>query len=306
MTFKSNEPQVFERPADVRVLKEYLSSLHGRPIITFEETTTAHWLYLELVDSVDRIVICDPCQNRLLCHGPKTDKIDAVKLCQLLRSGLLKEVYHSSHVLYELRCLVSAYEDVVRAGVRVQNQKSAVERGYGARSLSAPFILEHLSKDIELYEQSKEHYEAKFRELGRANPDIKILMGVAGIGVINAVKIVACVVEAHRFPYSGKYLSYCGLVKHEKISGQRSYGRRKARYNHMLKSVYKTAAMVAIRGNNPMRDYYQYLLDKGTAEHNARHAVARYIARVTYGVLKEGKPYDPNRWRTRALTRHAA
>jgi len=98
-------PRVFERPTDLKELKTYLSSLKGRTMITFEESGTAHWLYLELLDSAERILICDPFQNSLLFHGAKTDKIDARKLCELLRSGLLKEVYHSDSTLYELRLL---------------------------------------------------------------------------------------------------------------------------------------------------------------------------------------------------------
>jgi hypothetical protein len=63
----------------------------------------------------------------------------------------------------------------------------------------------------------------------------------------------------------------------------------------MLKSVYKTAALAVLKGNNPMRQYYEYLLAHGVAEHNARHAVARHIARISYGMLKNGTRYNPNR-----------
>jgi hypothetical protein len=59
-----------------------------------------------------------------------------------------------------------------------------------------------------------------------------------------------------------------------------------------LKGVYKLAAMSALGGNNPMREYYDVLLAKGIAPHHARNAVARYIARVTYGMLKHGTPYQ--------------
>lgn len=111
--------EVFERPANIKALQEYLQAMRGRIIITFEESGSAPWLYLELVDFAERIVICDPFANRLMQHGPKTDKLDAGKLCDLLRAGLLKEVYHSASALYELRQLVSGYQDVVRAGVRV-------------------------------------------------------------------------------------------------------------------------------------------------------------------------------------------
>ena len=297
MTARSKEPVVFERRSALRDLKQYLSSLKGRITMTFEETTTAQWLYLELRDTVDRIIICDPVHNRWLCHGPKSDKIDAAKLCVLLRNGLLKEVFHSADELYELRSLVSAYEDVVRSGVQALNQQSALKRGHSDHGNHASFILEHLNKNIELYRQTKEQYETKFQKFCRHNRSVKSLMAVSGIGTICAVKIVAVVVDARRFPNRGHFMSYCGLVKHEKLSGGRSYGQRKPRYSHTLKAVYKTAAKAAISGNNPIREYYEYLLGRGVAQHNARHAVARYIARVTYGMLKNGTRYEPYRWR---------
>ena len=101
-------------------------------------------------------------------------------------------------------------------------------------------------------------------------------------------------------------MSYCGLVKHEKISGRRSYGRRNPKYNHSLKAVYKSAALAAISGRNPIREYYDSLLEQGVAEYNARHAVARYIARITYGILKTNTPYEPYRWRHSDTTRDVA
>jgi transposase len=303
---RGKDPEVFERPSNIKALKKSLASLKGRTIITFEETTTAQWLYVELHESVERVLVCNPRHNRLLCQGPKTDKIDASKLCLLLRAGLLKEVFHAMNDLYELRLLVSGYQDLVQAGVRALNQKKALERGHGDQGKHAPFILQYLVKSIELYEENKEEYEAKFEAWCRHNRLLKMLLPVAGIGVISAVKILAVVVDAHRFRKANHYLSYCGLVKHEKLSGGRSYGRRKAPYNHTLKGVYKMAALSAINGKNPIREYYDHLIANGVAEHNARHAVARYIARITYGILKTGTPYEPYRWRSQEAKRNVA
>ena len=294
---RSHEPVVFERASDLRELKTYLLSLKGRVVLTFEETTTAHWLYLELRDCVERVVICDPHWNHLLSRGPKTDKIDAKKLCVLLRSGLLHEVFHSDDELYEVRCLVSAYLDVVQAGVRAINQRSALDRGHSDQGQHGTFIVGHLDQNIALYEQTKQEYEKKFRSFCRRNRQLKLLLSVPGIGTIGAVKILVTVVDARRFARRGQYLSYCGLVKHDKRSGGRSYDRRKAPYSRLLKSVYKTAALTAINGENPIREYYDSLLARGVAEHNARHAVARYIAVVTYGILKTKTPYQPYRSR---------
>lgn len=60
------EPVVFERSANLKSLKEYLETLRGRIVVVVEETATAQWLYLELHDAVERIVICNPHRNRLL------------------------------------------------------------------------------------------------------------------------------------------------------------------------------------------------------------------------------------------------
>lgn len=297
LTPKGSEPQVIERPTDLKELKLYLSQLHGTKIVTIEETTTAQWLYLELRDSVDQIIICDPYRNRLLSDGPKTDRIDARKLCLLLRAGLLKEVFHSADHLYELRRLVSAYEDVVKAGVRALNQRAAFLKADSDTKPTVRFILHELEQAIELYRTTKKTYEAKFAVLCRQNKQLRLHLQLPGIGHIGAVKIVATVVDARRFPHRGHYLSYCGLIRLVKTSGGRSYGQRTPRFSRRLKAVYKMAALAAISGRNAIRDYYDSLVARGVAEHNARQAVARYLARVSYGMLKTSQPYQPYRWR---------
>jgi Arc/MetJ-type ribon-helix-helix transcriptional regulator len=304
---RSKEPTVMERPADLKDLQQYLSSLKGSTVLTFEETSTAQWLFVELYDFVDRIIVCDPLHNRWLCHGPKTDKIDARKLCVLLQGGLLKEVFHSMDALYGLRSLVSSYDDVVRAGVRLLNQRRAMERSKSDTRHHAAFVLEHLDKSIELYRETKEQYAVKFTRFCRRHVSARHLLEVEGIGTIAAVKILATVIDAHRFRNRGHYLAYCGLVRNEKLSGGRSYGCRHPRYSRSLKAVYKTAAMTVIQhGDSPIRKYYEHLLGQGIAEHNARHAIARYIARITYGMLKTGTRYEPYRWRTTLETQRVA
>jgi hypothetical protein len=305
MNQKSKDPKVHERPSNIKELKDYLVSLKGRKILALEETTTSQWLYLELVDSVDRILVCDPFRNRLLSDGPKTDKIDAGKLCMLLRAGLLKEVFHSSDVLYDLRILVSAYEDLLGSGVRIMNQQDALERGHFTTNEHAPFILEHTKKSIAMYRASKQEYKRKFEKIVTKHTLAKNQKEIPGIGVIGAVKVVATVVDAHRFPYTGKYWCYCGLAQNEKFSGGRRYGHRRPRFNRRLKSVYKTAAASCISGTtNPMKQYYDHLIEKGIGELNARNAVARYIAKVSYGMLKNGRRYNPNYGRGETSEHH--
>lgn len=313
-TRKKSEPAVIEwDKSDVKLVKEYLTKLKGTIILTIEETTTSHWLYVELIDCVDRILICDPYQNRLLSSGPKNDKIDAGKLCRLLRSGLLKEVYHSCDNAYQLRQLVSAYDDLIKSGVQLQNQRSAVYRAAGLRYKKADsselkgrisdnvfrrFISGWQDRSIEQYFEDKACFEELIKQTVRGNKVINNLRGLPGIGYIFALKIYAAVIQAERFPKKGKYLSYCGLVMHEKFSGKMSYGRRNPRCNRQLKSVYKTAARTAVQGgNNPIFEYYESLINKGLTHKQAVLMAARHIASVSLGMMKSGQKYEPYRWR---------
>jgi transposase len=112
-------------------------------------------------------------------------------------------------------------------------------------------------------------------------------------GIKGGVKIVATVLNPHRFPDRGHYLAYCGLVWHQKFSGGRSYGQRRPRFDRLLKSVYKTAAVAVLHGQSALRDYYDALRAKGVADHHARHALARKIATISYGLWKNNTAYRP-------------
>ena len=301
MTKKSNKITAIDVPADIKELQLYLSQLKGAKILAIEETTTSQWLYTELVDLVEKLFVCDPYRNRLLSEGPKTDKIDASKLVQLLRANLMKEVYHSSHEFVNMRRLVSGYNDLVKAGVQLKNQRHALIRAVGKDSKSKvqmeheleQFVLENIEKQIQVYEEDKKRYEKTFKKLGKKHKEIRHQKSLPGINWINAIKIVARVTTPYRFPEKGNYLSYCGLVKLDKKSGGKSYGRKESRYSRELKYVYKTAAQAAIGGNNFLNGYFEYLLrEKRYSEKQARNAVARRVAILSWGVFKSGKKYQ--------------
>lgn len=77
----------------------------------------------------------------------------------------------------------------------------------------------------------------------------------------------------------------------ERESGGVIYGRKDSRYSRELKSVYKIGAVTAIGGNNPINDYYEYLMrEKGYPDYQARHKAARRLAILSLGVFKIRHP----------------
>jgi transposase len=185
---------------------------------------------------------------------------------------------------------------VIRAGVRCRNQQEALQRGHRDQtkgSVGFQLTQDYLGQSLALYEQTKAQYQQRFAQLCRRLRPLQILITLPGIGRIGAVTIAAYVVDAHRFLRRGHYLSYCGLVTHEKRSGGKSYGRRRGRYNHALKAVYKMAALAVLRStNSPFRPYIEHLRAAGCAEYNVRHALARLLATISLGMLKHGQRFD--------------
>jgi hypothetical protein len=291
---RPNKVRISEHPSNYKELQRMLGEIEGRRILVLEESSPAHWLYLQLHDYAEKIVICDPYRNRLLSDGPKNDPIDAGKLCMLLYSGMIKEIYHSQEKVFELRKYVSSYMDLVKMGVRVKNQRTGFlsqeckskKMSEQIETESTGFVLDLQTEQISLYETQKEKYEKLFKKLCKENKTLKHLCSIPGIAEISAVKILAMMVDAKRFCDVRHYLAYCGLVSHIIESGGKVYGRRRPRYCRVLKDVYKTAVATVINGNSPLRKTYEYYLNKGISEHNARHALARYIARISFGIVK--------------------
>ncbi len=109
------------------------------------------------------------------------------------------------------------------------------------------FVLEGLDLQIQRYEIEKVRYLKKFKECKKNYPMIKIISDIPGIGEIGAMKLVSRIVDAHRFQTRNHFLSYCGLIKLEKMSGGRSYGKKNPRFCRMMKGVFKTATPPCFR-----------------------------------------------------------
>ncbi len=80
-------------------LLDFVGGLRGTLQVAFEEGTQSAWLYEQLRGRVAQVIASDPRKNALLKSGSKNDRIDARKLSELLRAGLLTAVYHGEHGL---------------------------------------------------------------------------------------------------------------------------------------------------------------------------------------------------------------
>jgi hypothetical protein len=93
---------------------QFFQGLRGGVHVALEEGTCVAWLHDLLKPHVTKVLVCDPRKNSLLKTGNKNDRIDARKLADLLRTGLLSAVYHGENSLRTLRELARSYLAVTR------------------------------------------------------------------------------------------------------------------------------------------------------------------------------------------------
>jgi len=77
-------------PTEASAIIGLVQLISGPVHVTFEETTQAEWLYDAVRSFATEVIVCDPRHNKLLREGSKGDKIDARKLADLLRTGMLR------------------------------------------------------------------------------------------------------------------------------------------------------------------------------------------------------------------------
>jgi hypothetical protein len=306
---------------------DFIRGLHGTLSLSFEEGTSAAWLHDLLKPHVSRLVVCDPRKAALLKEGNKSDRIDARKLAELLRTNQLKAVYHEEHGIRALKELGRSYLTITKDVTRVMNRIKALYRSWGipctGTSVYAPrHRAEWLAKIVEpgvrvraehSYQQLDSlhplHLQAR-RELlqeSYQHPAVKLLHQIPSIGPIRAALLVALLQTPHRFRTKRQLWAYSGLAVETHDSGEYRYVRGKLQrnreritvrglndnHNKDLKSLFKSAAISASTRPGPLHDFYVARVDKGMRPTMARLTLARKIATISLTMWKKGVSFDP-------------
>ena len=313
---------------------QFIRGLRGSLHVTFEEGTCAAWLHDLLKPHVTQVLVCDPRKNALLKSGNKNDRIDARKLADLLRTGLLSPVYHGEAGVRKLKELARSYLAITRDLTRVMSRLKALYRSWaipcaGEQVYAPRHRAEWLAKitepgvrrRAELYYQQFDalaalRQEAR-RELlaeSRKHSAVKLLRQIPSIGPIRAALLVALIQTPYRFRTKRQLWAYIGLALKTYTSGEyRFVGGQLQRskkvlairglnrnHNHDLKNIFKGAATRAASTAGPFQDFYQACVSRGLKPHLARLTLARKIAAITLLVWKKGVRFDAEHLKVQA------
>ncbi len=309
-------------PTTIPAISTVLSSLQGKKILAMEEGPMAGWLYRNLNQEVDKLIVSDPRRNKLITsEGDKDDKIDADKLAALLRGNFLKAVHHTSDVhRANLKHWINLYHARVHDAVRHINKIRACCRMHGVRiprkvvrnqlhrhqwlcGLNNAVLKAQLKMLWIGYDATKQQVELakkQFSSYARKYPIIKSWCNLPGVGPIRATTIFAYLDTPWRFKNNAKLHKYCGVGPVRITSGKDKKGRPKPPrlkllwfVNRRVKNVVMGAATSAIeRGDNAFKNYYERMVSNGIIPANARHSVARKLVSTVSAMWKNGSDYD--------------
>jgi transposase len=307
---------------------DFLKGQRGTIWVTFEECTQANWLHDIIEPHVAKLIVCDPRKNKQ--SGNKSDKIDARRLADLLRMNGLTAVYHGQNNTRALKDSVRSYINLQQDSNRVMNRIKAMYRGRGipcrGKSVYSPKKrnewLEKLDSQgprnraerlLQQLDLLKELYSEAAKDLvreSRKHKPYKILRSIPGLGPIRAALILAIVMTPHRFRNKRQFWAYTGFsvvrrgsAEYEITEGGVKRTKKKPlprglnkNYNHVLKNVFKGAALTAAyRG--PFKELFDQRVQNGTAENLALLTLARKIASITLALWKKGESFDIERHR---------
>src|SRR6202049_2735432 len=304
------------------MILQFIDGLRGDLRVTFEEGTSAAWLYDLLKPHVTKLLVCDPRKNASMREGNQSDKIDARRLAELLRLDHLSLVYHGEHGLRTLKELVRSYLTITKDLGRVMSRVKAIYRSWaipctGKQVYAPQHRAEWLAKitesgvrrRAEFYYQQLDALRSLRREVRRElleeskkHQAWKLLCQIPSIGPIRAAVLLGILQTPHRFRTKRQLWTLGGLgietyssADHRYVEGQLERSKKPAlirglneNHNHDLKNLFKGAAIVAANKPGPFQEFYAALLAKGIRPEMARLTLARKIAAITLHVWKKG------------------
>lgn len=221
----------------------------------------------------------------------KTDRGDAQLIADFCRTQQPAATPLLSAAQEERQALSRHLEALKHDRQRERNRLSSAVPSLRVRQA----IEEHL----DFLERQIEHLEQQLQELTQqdeqSRQQFELLLTIPGIGALTAARFLAEVPDVRRFAQSAQLDAYAGLVPKVHESGQSSHsGPLLKTGNRVLRTLFYMPALAAHRCNPLIANLKERLAREGKAKMTIVVAAMRKLLHLAYGVLKTGKPFDPD------------
>jgi transposase len=229
----------------------------------------------------------------------KNDRVDAALIAGFCVERQPPAWHPPAPELCELQALVRRLDSLVEMRTMEENRLSSGIAVEAVRE-SVEALLAHLSEQIE-------RTQALIRSHIDSHPGLRrqreLLDTIPGVGEATAAVLLAEVPDIKEYRSARQVAAFAGLVPRERQSGSSIKGRVRLSKigNARLRKALYFPAVTALRCSPFFQEWAAGLRQKGKSKMAVIGAAMRKLMHLAYGVLKTGRPFDPE-WAQKAKT----
>ncbi len=221
----------------------------------------------------------------------KTDRVDAELIARFCLAQAPPAWTPLPQEVQELQALVRRMEALIEMRVMEENRLSSGVTVEVMRQ-SVEELLAHLNEQIKRTQEL-------IRNHINAHPGLKrqsqLLDSIPGIAETTAALLLSEITDITQYRSARQVAAYAGLVPRERQSGSSVRGRTRLSKigNARLRRALYFPAITALRCSPFFQAWAKGLQERGKCKMSVICAVMRKLVHLAYGVLKNGKPFDP-------------
>jgi len=258
--------------------------------------TYGEGLALFLFEAGYKVSLVNPAAVRAFANAglsrTKTDKVDAELIARFCLAQQPAAWSPPSRELRELQALVRRLDALVEMRLMEENRLSSGSLTAAVRRS----LEEHIAYLLEEIKQTEEIIRQHINNHPNLKEQSELLDSIPGIGETTAALLLAEIVNIKQYKSARQVAAYAGLVPRERRSGSSVRGRAclsKIGNSRLRKALY-FPAITALRSSDFFKSWANPLRERGKSKMTVIGAAMRKLIHLAYGVLKTGKPFDPN------------
>lgn len=218
----------------------------------------------------------------------KTNKADAKLIARYALEKQPARWIPPSLAIRELQALVRRVDQLLEMR---QMEQNCLDTADSAATPSIQIVIKTIDQEIE-------NIREQIRNRIKNDPDLKqrrdLLISIPGIGEATVAHLLVLFDAHHGFKNAKQAAAFAGLVPNPHQSGQSGKTRLSKVGDALIRKVLYMPSLTAWRHNPLIRKFCERLKETGKNGKAIVCAAMRKLIHISFGVLKSGKPFDPN------------
>jgi transposase len=199
----------------------------------------------------------------------------------------------------EWKPLEPASEELQQMSRRVEALQQMIVQEKNRLDTCAEVLREEIEAHIKFLETQMEKLREKIETHVNGHDSLRetlnLLTTIKGISTISGTQVLAEIVNWKEFRSARQLAAYAGLTPQAKESGTSVHGKTrlcKIGNAHLRRALY-FPALTLLRWSEPIKAWAEELRGRGKTNMQVVGAVMHKLVRIIFGVLKSGKPFNP-------------